>query len=61
MPDVTDLDTIDLLNETDQYPLSAPMATIITELKRRVIKQNDPEDNPQVRGGVRPKKHSIVP
>lgn len=65
MPDLTALDTPDLLNEFDQYAQQQEVAAIIAELKARVIKENDSDDIAYNsvyawRGAVRPKTRPLV-
>lgn len=60
MPDITTFDTMELLALIETHVAQAGQAAF-NELKSREIKENDPEDAPDTRGGIRPKKHSIVP
>lgn len=56
MPNLKHLTTMQLLAEFDQYMLQQEVAAIVTELKEREIKENDEDDTPQHRGGIRPEQ-----
>lgn len=55
--DATTMQLIEWLNDCE----FSNRNMVYLELKAREIKENDPEDAPDTRGGIRPKHHSIVP
>lgn len=65
MPDLTTMDTNELLTEFDQYMQQQEVTDIINELKARVIKENDSDDIQYNsvyawRGAIRPKNRPLV-
>ena len=60
MPDITALDTKDLLDQIQAGPLTQPESEALTELYARIIKDGDSDATAKVIGGIRPKHHPIV-
>lgn len=61
MPDVTTMDTKNLLIALEPYVENDQSGTeLLDELKFREIKENDADDSTQHRGGIRPNHQPLV-
>lgn len=60
MPSVESQTTMQLIATIDSGVLSSPQQAAVTELIYREIKENDADDQENLRGGIRPHHAPIV-
>jgi len=61
MPDITDKTSAELVANMYEFTLSPGLAAIVDELNGRIIEENDDDDTPQHRNGIRPGHAPILP